>query len=168
MRYLGNPGAVEKSVLLVGTYQAHAYADAWGDRDRKKSSVRERERERKRENNVYICIYISILYTGIPYHLYHVGTPGLPPLLWFLSSYWKASFFFHVLYSLGSLLVQSHTIQSDGTSNATTIDCDHHPDRGVALHAGVSKADFFQIGEKCRTLLARKSVEDGSVPFQRD
>lgn len=48
-----------------------------------------------------------------------------------------------------SLLVQSHTIQSDEVSNATVINCDRHPgtDQGVASHRGVPKADFSR-GEK--------------------
>lgn len=111
-----------------------------GEKEIERKAVRENERERERERKQ--CIYIP---SSIPVtHTISVGTPDLPPLLRFPSPYRRVRLFFSAFYTRSVHCSSNHIpFKVTGLRVAAAIDCDCHPDRSVALHAGASKAGFF-------------------------
>lgn len=124
-----------------------------GETEIERKAVKENEREREQ------CIYIP---SSIPVtHTISIDIPDLPPLLRFPSPYRRIRLFFSAFYTRSVHCSSNHIpFKVTGLRDAAAIDCDRHPDRGVALHTGASKAGFFRLGEKCRIPLARAFDED--------
>jgi len=140
---------------------AHRERERKGERGREKSSEKKREREMRVCIDIWSCILVA--------HLYHVGTSDLPPLF---SGFPLLTRPFFPRSILAWFIARPITYHSKWRDFEHRCDRLRSPPRGVALHAGMSKTDFFQLDEKCRIPLARESIEDvsrfsGSVPRER-
>lgn len=131
-----------------------------GGRQRREGGKREGNREKSA--HIYTILYIPVARTvsTLSVHSGSLRFSDFPPSL----SYRRARpfFFFRILCPLTSLLVQSHTIQSDEASNVATINCDHRSETIEVSH-GNENGFFFSDGVKSALLVDPMRARISSV-----